>query len=101
MIFIKFMKILASRIAPDVMQRSGLSHLGLYCLPMSHKKDTRLKLTWNNFQSCSVLTSSKGSLKCLAQGHYMTEIGIDPILLAPDTHTLPLHHASLSLAKHY
>ena len=31
-----------NRIAPDGMLRSAASHLGLYCLPMSHKKDARL-----------------------------------------------------------
>ena len=43
--FIHFfsMKILsANRIAPDGTSRSAASHLGLFCLPMSHKKDTRL-----------------------------------------------------------
>ena len=33
----------ANRIAPDGMPRSAASHLGLCCLPMSHKKDARLK----------------------------------------------------------
>ena len=38
------MKILqANRIAPDGMPRSAASHLGLCCLPMSHKRDARLK----------------------------------------------------------
>ena len=32
----------ANRIAPDGMPSSAASHLGLYCLPMSHKKDARL-----------------------------------------------------------
>ena len=32
----------ANRIAPDGTPRSAASHLGLCCLPMSHKKDTRL-----------------------------------------------------------
>ena len=32
----------ANRIAPDGTPRSAASHLGLYCLPMSHKKDARL-----------------------------------------------------------
>ena len=32
----------ANRIAPDGTPRSAASHLGLYCLPMSHKRDTRL-----------------------------------------------------------
>ena len=34
--------LLANRIAPDGKLRSAASHLGLYCLPMSHKKDARL-----------------------------------------------------------
>ena len=38
----KFMK--ENRMAPDT-----ASHLGLYCLPMSHKKDARL--IWVNFGS--------------------------------------------------
>ena len=37
----KFVK--ANRIAPD---GTPLSHLGLFCLPMSHKKDARL--VWIN-----------------------------------------------------
>ena len=32
----------ANRIAPDGTPRSAASHLGLYCLPMSHKRDARL-----------------------------------------------------------
>ena len=39
------MKILkANRIAPDGTPRSEASHLGLFCLPMSHKRDARLNL---------------------------------------------------------
>ena len=34
--------LLANRIAPDGMPRSAASHLGLFCLPMSNKKDARL-----------------------------------------------------------
>ena len=38
------MKILnANRIAPDGTPRFAASHLGLFCLPMSHKWDDRLK----------------------------------------------------------
>ena len=33
----------ANRIAPDGMPRSAASHLGLCCLPMSHKRDAMLK----------------------------------------------------------
>ena len=32
----------ANRIAPGGTPRSAASHLGLCCLPMSHKKDARL-----------------------------------------------------------
>ena len=33
----------ANRIAPDGTPSSAASHVGLFCLPMSHKKDARLK----------------------------------------------------------
>ena len=33
----------ANRLAPDGTPRSTASHLGLCCLPMSHKRDARLK----------------------------------------------------------
>ena len=36
----KFKK--ANRIAPDGKPHFAASHLGLFCLPMSHKKDARL-----------------------------------------------------------
>ena len=36
----KFLR--ANRIAPDGTPRSAASHLGLCCLPMSHKDDSRL-----------------------------------------------------------
>ena len=37
----------ANRITPDGTLRSAASHLGLFCLPMSHKKDARLtQLKW-------------------------------------------------------
>ena len=52
-LFLFSMKIiLANRIAPDETPRFAESHLGLFCLPMSHKKDARLiwvnisKLRW-------------------------------------------------------
>ena len=32
----------ANKIAPDWMQHSAASHLGLYCLPMSQKEDARV-----------------------------------------------------------
>ena len=32
----------ANRIAPDGTPRFAASHLGLFCLPMSHKKDATL-----------------------------------------------------------
>ena len=37
--FMIFMK--ANRIVPDGRPHFAASHLGLFCLPMSHKKDTR------------------------------------------------------------
>ena len=42
----KFMS--ATRIAPDGMPEFAASHLGLFCLPMSHKKVARL--IWVNLQ---------------------------------------------------
>ena len=41
----KFMS--ANRIAPDGTPCFAASHLGLFCLPMSHKNDARL--IWVNF----------------------------------------------------
>ena len=35
----------ANRIAPDGTPRSAASHLGLFCLPMSHKRDAPIKGT--------------------------------------------------------
>ena len=34
--------VLANRIAPDGTPSFAMSHYGLFCLPMSHKKDARL-----------------------------------------------------------
>ena len=34
--------LLANRIAADGTPRSAASHLGLFCFPLPHKKDTRL-----------------------------------------------------------
>ena len=42
----KFM--LANRIAPDGTPRFAASHLGLFCMPMSHKNDARL--IWVNIK---------------------------------------------------
>ena len=42
-ISMKIMK--ANRIALDGMPRFAASHLGLFCLPMSHKKDARLYIS--------------------------------------------------------
>ena len=39
----------ANRIAPDGTPHSAASHLGLCCLPMSHKRDTRLKWVLDSF----------------------------------------------------
>ena len=48
------MKILsANRIAPDGTQRFAAAHIGLFCLPVFHKKDTRLILV-NALSVCSV-----------------------------------------------
>ena len=39
----------ANRIAPDGTPRSAASHLGLFCLPMSHKRDARIKRVNHTF----------------------------------------------------
>ena len=46
----------ANRIAPDGTPRSAASHLELFCLPMSHKRDARLKRV--NHDSSSLTDSS-------------------------------------------
>ena len=38
----------ANRIAPDGTPRYAASHLGLFCLPMSHKRDARRKRVNNS-----------------------------------------------------
>ena len=43
--------LLANRIAPDGTPRFAASHLGLFCLPMSHKRDTRNELRSNLYLS--------------------------------------------------
>ena len=43
----KFFK--AKRIAPDIKPRFAASHLVLFCLPMSHKKDARLVCVNHSF----------------------------------------------------
>ena len=51
----------ANRIAPDVTPRFAASHLGLYCLPMSHKKDARLMVLqthWKQLCPSTIVTSS-------------------------------------------
>ena len=59
---------LANRIAPDGTPHSAASHLGLFCLPMSYKRDTRLKLV-----KCCIRSDLKSSmdrfrlLKCKRQ----------------------------------
>ena len=40
----------ANRIAPDGTPRIAVSHLGLFCLHMSHKKAARL--IWVNYLKC-------------------------------------------------
>ena len=41
---------IANRKAPDGTPRFAASHLGLFCLPTSHKKDARL--IWVNLPNC-------------------------------------------------
>ena len=42
----------ANRLAPDETPRYAASHLGLFCLPMSQKKDARL--IWVNDYRCKL-----------------------------------------------
>ena len=42
-IFFSMKLLCANRIAPDGTLHSAASHLGLFCLPVSHKRDARLK----------------------------------------------------------
>ena len=42
-IFILYLILCANRIAPDGTPRFAASHPGLFCLPMTHKRDARLK----------------------------------------------------------
>ena len=51
---------IANRIATDGTPRFAASHLGLFCLPMSHKKDDRL--IWVSTFSCRKVVS-KSSVK--------------------------------------
>ena len=43
---------IANRIAPDGTPRFAASHLWLFCLPMSHKNDARLKI-WIKYKTGS------------------------------------------------
>ena len=54
----------ANRLAPDVTPRCLASHLGLFCLPMFHKKDTGLKRV--KFRSKSI------PFKCMTSEHMLT-----------------------------
>ena len=52
----------ANRIAPDGTSRFAASHLGLFCLPMPHKKNARLTRVWVNtvaFRSSPLLCKSR------------------------------------------
>ena len=69
------MKIMsANRIGPDGTLRFAASHLGLFCMPMSHKKDVRL--IWINCQAlqlttcvCSTVLSMLSGLQTGSLGH--------------------------------
>ena len=62
----------ANRIAPDVTPRFAASHLGLYCLPMSHKKDDRL--TWEFFGTSNALETIVSVYNCNVLGHLILDI---------------------------
>ena len=53
----------ANRIAPDGTPHFAASHLGLCCLPMSHKRDARLKWVNGDFvvkNVCQLLAEERG-----------------------------------------
>ena len=54
----------ANRIAPDATPGSAASHLGLCCLPMSHKRDARLKCV-SHQEHIQLLLVCSGLLNCL------------------------------------
>ena len=43
-------------IVPDVMPHSAASHMGLYCLPISYKKDARLKKIFRTLSHLKVVS---------------------------------------------
>ena len=55
----KFFK--AKRIAPDMKPRFAASHLVLFCLPMSHKKDARLICVNPSFIKVFIRDKNDGS----------------------------------------
>ena len=64
----------ANRKALDWSLRFAASHLGLFCLPISHKKDARL--IWVNMSEDSDDSET-------AYGAWPNENRISPIVLAP------------------
>ena len=56
----------ANRKAPDGTPRFAVSHLGLFCLPMSHKKDTRL--IWVKHTRSMISAFVQRSLRCALNG---------------------------------
>ena len=60
----------ANRIAPDGTPRSAASHLGIYCLPMSHRKDVGLIKELRFFSRLQIFNSSYLILQ-VALGNYL------------------------------
>ena len=80
----KFME--ANRLVPDRTPRFAASHLGLLCLPMSHKKDARR--IWVKHSLFKIIFAYIYTTK-----HYTSNIGLEQKLRAylgfsPDRHIL-------------
>ena len=86
-LFLFSMKIIsANRIAPDGTPHFAASHLGLFCLPMSHKKDK--KFIWVN--PVSVRCLKYFSTPVIMRVNKYTCFGV-PNFLAPPPHALRLY----------
>ena len=57
--------------APDGTPRFATSHLGLFCLPMSHKKDAR-PIRVNSYFIVTVLACL--AIKYVVDAHYLSDV---------------------------
>ena len=61
----------------------------VFCLT---SRSTIFQSFWDGATTSWVFISTLGTLKCLAQGHYMVVRGSNPGPLAPEFEALPLSH---------